>query len=170
MSLAILFLLLCAQHVSDINISIVRSLQLFCSITTMVVLFLVRCVLEFRCGWDGVLSVLQQETSVWCFILQLIPVSMRTVKQRARKVFFPQKCMLPLLYVSYPEILFTDRSAVVSLKKHERYEVLAFYQLTPLTNRCDLCYVTAGCSSFVCQCHCYSGGRVIAVCFFGPEY
>ena len=59
MSLAILFHCLCAQHVSDINISIIRSLQLFCSITTLVVLFLVRCVLEFGCGWVGMVSVLQ---------------------------------------------------------------------------------------------------------------
>ena len=61
MSLAILFHFLCAQHVSDINISITRSLRLFCWITTLVVLFLVRCVLEFRCGWVGVVSVLQAE-------------------------------------------------------------------------------------------------------------
>jgi len=54
MSLANLFHFLCAQHVSDINISIIRSLRLFCWITTLVVLFLVRCVLEFRCGWVGV--------------------------------------------------------------------------------------------------------------------
>ena len=54
MSLAILFHFLCAQHVSDINISIIRSLRLFCWITTLVVLFLARCVLEFRCGWVGV--------------------------------------------------------------------------------------------------------------------
>ena len=54
MSLAILFHFLCAQHVSDINISIIRSLQLFCRITTLVMLFLVRCVLEFQCGWFGV--------------------------------------------------------------------------------------------------------------------
>ena len=59
--LAILFHFLCAQHVSDINISIIRSLQLFCWITTLVVLFLVRCVLEFWCGWVGVVSVLQAE-------------------------------------------------------------------------------------------------------------
>jgi len=59
MSIAILFHFLCAQHVSDINISIIRSLRLFCCITTLVVLFLVRCVLEFRCGWVGVVSVLQ---------------------------------------------------------------------------------------------------------------
>ena len=59
MSLAILFHFVCAQHVSDINISIIRILRLFCWITTLVVLFLARCVLEFRCGWVGVVSVLQ---------------------------------------------------------------------------------------------------------------
>jgi len=59
MSLAILFHFLFAQHVSDINISIIRSLRLFCWITTLVVLFLIRCVLEFRYGWVGVVSVLQ---------------------------------------------------------------------------------------------------------------
>jgi len=59
MSLAILFHFLCAQHVSDINIYIIRSLRLFCWITTLVVLLLVRCVLEFRCGWVGVVSVCQ---------------------------------------------------------------------------------------------------------------
>ena len=47
MSLAILFHLLCAQHVSDINISIFRSLRLCWWITTSIVLFSVRCVLEF---------------------------------------------------------------------------------------------------------------------------
>ena len=46
MSLAILFHFLCAQHVSDINITIIRSLRLFCGINTLVVLFLVRYVLE----------------------------------------------------------------------------------------------------------------------------
>jgi len=51
MSLAILFHFLCAQHVPDINISIIRSLRLFCWITTLVVLFLDQCVLEIRCGW-----------------------------------------------------------------------------------------------------------------------
>jgi len=59
MSLAILFHFLCAQHVSYINISIIRSLRLCCWITTLVVLFLVRCVLEIWCGWVGVVSVLQ---------------------------------------------------------------------------------------------------------------
>ena len=36
MSLAVLFHFLYAQHVSDINISIIRSLRLFCWITTLV--------------------------------------------------------------------------------------------------------------------------------------
>jgi len=61
MSLAILFHFLRAQHVSDINISIIRSLRLCYWITTLVVLFLVRCVLEFPCGWIGVVFVLQAE-------------------------------------------------------------------------------------------------------------
>jgi len=54
MSLAILFHFSCAEHDSDINISNIRNLRLFCWITTLVVLFLVRCVLEIRCGWCGV--------------------------------------------------------------------------------------------------------------------
>ena len=66
MSLAILFHFLCAQHVSDINISIIRSLRLCCWITTSVVLFSVRCVLEIWCGWFWVV------TSSWSFILQLL--------------------------------------------------------------------------------------------------
>jgi len=61
MSLAILFHFFCAQHISDINISIIRSLRLFCSITTLVVLLFIRFVLEFRCGWVGVVFVLQAE-------------------------------------------------------------------------------------------------------------
>jgi len=36
-----------------------RNLRLFCWITTLDALFLVRCVLEFRCRWVGVVSVLQ---------------------------------------------------------------------------------------------------------------
>ena len=56
MSLAVLFHSLCAQHVSDINISIIRSLQLCCWITTLVVLFSVRCVLEIWCSWFWVCS------------------------------------------------------------------------------------------------------------------
>ena len=38
MSLAILFYFLCTQNVSDINLSIIRSLRLCCWITTLVVL------------------------------------------------------------------------------------------------------------------------------------
>ena len=59
MSLAILFHFLCTQHVSDINISIIRSLRLFCWIITSVVWFSVRCALAIRCGWVWVVSVLQ---------------------------------------------------------------------------------------------------------------
>jgi len=61
MPLAILFHFLYTQHVSDINMSIIRSLRLCCWITTLVVLFLVRYVLEIWCGWVGVVSVLQAE-------------------------------------------------------------------------------------------------------------
>ena len=61
MSLAILFHFLCAQHASDINISIIRSLRLCCWITTSVVLFSFRCVLEIWCGWVWVVFVLQAE-------------------------------------------------------------------------------------------------------------
>ena len=46
-----LFHFLCAQHVSDINISIFRSLRQCCWITTSVFLFSVRCVLEIWCDW-----------------------------------------------------------------------------------------------------------------------
>ena len=61
MSFAILFYFLCTQHVSDINISIIRSLRLCCWITTLVVLFMFRCVLEIWCGWVWVVSILQAE-------------------------------------------------------------------------------------------------------------
>ena len=77
MSLTILFHLLCAQHVSDINISIFGSLRLCWWITTSVVLFSVRCVLEL------LVDILMSETcwahnkwnkivtSSWFFIRQL---------------------------------------------------------------------------------------------------
>ena len=70
MSLAILFHLLCAQHVSDINISIIRSLRLFCWITTLVVLFLVWRVLGVLVwlGWSGI-CVAGWSTSCWNFEL-----------------------------------------------------------------------------------------------------
>ena len=68
-SLAILFHFLCAQHVSDINISIIRSLRLCWCITTSVVLFSVYCVLELWCGWFWVVFVLQ------ALMIWKIPVS-----------------------------------------------------------------------------------------------
>ena len=63
MSLVILFHFLCTQHVSDIK-SIIRSLRLCCWITTSVVLFSVRCVLEIWCGWVWWVSVLQAEAQL----------------------------------------------------------------------------------------------------------
>ena len=62
MSLAILFHCLCTQHVSDINISIIRSLRLCCWITTLVVLFSARCVLEIWYGWASACSTDTTET------------------------------------------------------------------------------------------------------------
>ena len=64
MSLAILFHFLCTQHVSGINISIIRSLRLCCWVTTSVVLFSVCCVLEIWCGWVWVVPVLQAEAQL----------------------------------------------------------------------------------------------------------
>ena len=64
MSLAILFHFLCVQHVSDINISIIRSLREFWWITTSVILFSVHCVLEIWCGWFWVVLVLQAEAQL----------------------------------------------------------------------------------------------------------
>ena len=77
MSLAILFHFLCAQHVSDINISIIRSLRLFCRITTLVVLFLVRCGgVSVWLGWSGICvagwSTFQREGPTVC-IQEILP-------------------------------------------------------------------------------------------------
>ena len=58
---ATLFHFLRNQYVSDINISIIRSLRLCCWITTSVVLFSVLCVLEIWCGWVWVVPVLQAQ-------------------------------------------------------------------------------------------------------------
>jgi len=59
MSLAILFHFLYAQHVSDINMSIIRSLQLFCLITTLVILF---------CK-DGGFSISINYVVYWCVLV-----------------------------------------------------------------------------------------------------
>jgi len=51
----ILFHFLCAQHVSDINISIIRSLRLFCWITTLVYVLGSMCVgVSVWLGWSGI--------------------------------------------------------------------------------------------------------------------
>jgi len=63
MSLTILFHFLCTQHVSNINISIIMSLRLCCWITTLVVLFSVRCVLEIWCGENKMTDVVIQQHS-----------------------------------------------------------------------------------------------------------
>ena len=68
MSLVIVYHFLRTQHVSHINIPIIRSLWLRCWTTTSVVLFLVRCVLEIWCGRVSVVSVLWAEAQV---VLQL---------------------------------------------------------------------------------------------------
>ena len=75
---------LCAQHVSDINISIIRSLRLFCWITTLVVLFLVRCVLEPWYGWVGVVSVLQAEAQL-CIVTKNNTTNV-IIQQNSRKL------------------------------------------------------------------------------------
>ena len=61
MPIAILLYFLCTKHVSDINISIIRSLRLCCWINTLFVLFLFRCVLEIWCTCVWVVPVLQAE-------------------------------------------------------------------------------------------------------------
>jgi len=53
--LIFLFHFLCAQHVSDINISIIRSLRLFCCITTLVV-----------CSWFDVCWCFGVDGLAWC--------------------------------------------------------------------------------------------------------
>jgi len=58
MSLTILFHFLCAQHVSDINISIIRSLRLFLLNYDIGRVVLVRYVLASRYGRLGVVPVL----------------------------------------------------------------------------------------------------------------
>ena len=85
MSLAILFHFLCAQHVSDINISIIRSLRLCCWITKSVVLFSVRCVLEIWCYWFWVVLVLQTEAQLQPAKLVLQPAKRAPLKTSRTK-------------------------------------------------------------------------------------
>ena len=54
-SLAILFHFLCAQHISDINIAIIRSLRLFYCITTLVMCSCFDVCSRFGvAGWGGI--------------------------------------------------------------------------------------------------------------------
>ena len=84
MSLAILFHFLCTQHVSGINITIIRSLRLCCWITTSVVLFSVRCVLELWCGSFWVVPVLQDETQLFSLSLLCVGALVWLVLSSAR--------------------------------------------------------------------------------------
>ena len=57
MSLAVLFNVLCAQHVTDINISIIRSLRLICRVISRVVLLWYDVCWRYvvvRLGWCGI--------------------------------------------------------------------------------------------------------------------
>ena len=73
MSLAILFQFFCAQHVSDINISIIRNLRLCCWITTSIVLF---C----KDGWFSVSVNLRCiVVCVWCDVFCLFVVVGRRI-------------------------------------------------------------------------------------------
>jgi len=58
-----LFYFLETQQVSGINMPIFRSMLLYCWTTTLAVLLLVCCVLEFGCGLAGVVSGLPAEAS-----------------------------------------------------------------------------------------------------------
>ena len=92
MSLAILFHFLCAQHVSDINISIIRNLRLSFWITTSVVLFSVRCVLEIWCGWFWVVFVLQYIISVLSKIVSKCAAAWSAAYRRAAALLMCVYC------------------------------------------------------------------------------
>ena len=138
MSLAILFHFLCAQHVSDINISIIRSWRLCCWITTLVVLFLVRCVLEFRCGWVGVVSVLQAFTSYVLNMFRTLIYSSsgacdfaaelphRTKNNTTNVVIQQQSRKLLIMDILMSETCWAQKK----WKKIASYITLVFYSLT----------------------------------------
>ena len=111
MSLAILFHFLCAKHVSGINISIIRSLRLFCWINTLVVLFLVRCVFEFRCGCIGVVSVLQVEVVLNMLRTLIYPSSGACDYSVELVVLFLVRCVLEIRcgWVGVVSVLQTTR-------------------------------------------------------------
>jgi len=107
MSLAILFHFLRAQHVSDIHMSIIGSLRLFCWITTLVVMLLVRCVLEFRCGWVGAVSVLQAASACNTYTTATQPHrnsdTHRTKNNTTNVVIQQNSCKLPRMDISMSE-------------------------------------------------------------------
>ena len=90
MSLVILFQLLCAQHVSDINISIFRSLLLCWWITTSVVLFSVRlCVGDLVWLVFWVVFVLQVEALVLQPATRTPPKTSRSKNSNTRRLSVP---------------------------------------------------------------------------------
>ena len=114
MTLATLFHLLWAQHASDINISIFRSLRLCWWITTSVVLFSDRCVLEFLlrlvfggvrfAGWSR-LQLLRQRNkyinlNILTYCSELVFIQKRTwfCKMQVKlKAVFSRTQFLPLI-------------------------------------------------------------------------
>ena len=87
MSLVILFHFLCAQYVSDTNISIIRSLRLCCWITTSVVLFSVRCVLDIWLVLSGArFAGFGAAGFEWCSFRKLKHNSVYTRQMKAPRV------------------------------------------------------------------------------------
>jgi len=128
MSLAILFHFLCAQHVSDINISIIRNLRLCCWITTLVVLFSVRCVLVFRCGWVGLVFVLQDEACN----TDTTPNQPHQISNKTTNVVIQQHSRkFPMMYILMSETCWAHKkwNKIVSDVK---LEFLAFWACTKI--------------------------------------
>ena len=73
------------SYVSDINISIIWSLRLCCWITTLIVLFLFRCVLEIWCGRFWVVSVLQGASACNTDTTQTQPHQISNTQQNQNK-------------------------------------------------------------------------------------
>ena len=108
MSLAILFHFLCAQHVSDINISIIRSLWLCCWITTSVVLF---C----KDGWFSVSVNLRCIVAcVWCDVFCRFVHEYKNIKRWLHKttaaIWYNKTCKEKRLTPKYFKIKISDNS------------------------------------------------------------
>ena len=121
----------CSQHVSNINIYIIRSFRLFCWIPTLVVLFLVRCVLECRCGWVGVVFVLQAEAQVvlhiyettWRHIPKIINIQFCTTSWPHKNVRYHRK--ITTKYNIKKVLLITKATCFGVLYEHICYLITA---------------------------------------------